>query len=258
MNKQPVYYMQTDPRWKNADYPAPGESTTIGRAGCGPTCAAMLIETLTGKTYTPVDACQWSLKHGYKARNQGTYYAYFTPQFAEFGIEARQVNYTSLYGNPSSSIHQQFFDAVKDGYYGIACMGKGLWTSSGHFVVVWWEDGKVRINDPASTKDARLNGDLSTFKSQVKYYFLVDARKFNEEDEEDMDISKLTDDQIMQLFTRMSNVLGKLPPSDWSRDAREWAEAEGLIHGDENGDKQYQNFVTREQMCTFLKRFAEQ
>ena len=39
----------------------------------------------------------------------------------------------------------------------------------------------MRINDPASTKDARLNGDLATFKSQVKYYWAIDARAYNTE-----------------------------------------------------------------------------
>ena len=63
MNKQPVYYMQTDNRWKNTDYSASGEKTTIGKAGCGPTCAAMLIQTITGKEYTPEDACRYSLAH---------------------------------------------------------------------------------------------------------------------------------------------------------------------------------------------------
>ena len=139
----------------------------------------MLIETITGKTFTPADACAWALKKGYKAPNQGTYYSYFTPQFKAFGIACEQLNTANLYGNKNSPIHQKAFDLLKQGYYLIACMGKGLWTSSGHFIVVWWEDGKVRINDPASTKTAKLNGDLNTFKSQVKYYFAVDARKHN-------------------------------------------------------------------------------
>lgn len=69
------------------------------------------------------------------------------------------------------------------------------------------------------------------------------------------DVTQEQFDAMMEVYLRER---GSLPPSDWSRDAREWAEAEGLIHGDENGDKQYQNFVTREQMCTFLKRFADQ
>lgn len=181
MNKKPVSYLQTDDRWKNKDYSAKGESTTIGRSGCGPTCAAMIIETLTGKTFTPADACAWSLKRGYKAPNQGTYYSYFVPQFAAYGITCKRLNTANIYGQKTSSVHTKAMNMLKEGYYLIACMGKGLWTSSGHYIVVWWEDGKVRINDPASTKDARLNGDLATFKSQVKYYWAIDARAYNTE-----------------------------------------------------------------------------
>lgn len=184
MNKKPVLYMQTDPRWKNKDYSAAGESTTIGRAGCGPTCAAMLLTTLTGQEITPVDTCAWSLEHGYKAKNQGTYYAYFKPQFAAYGIDADQMSWVNTYGKPNHENHDKALEMLKQGYYIIACMGKGLWTSSGHFIVMWWQDDKVRILDPASTKDSRVNGDIETFRSQVKYYFWVDAREYNEEDEE--------------------------------------------------------------------------
>lgn len=181
MNKQPVSYLQTDARWKNKDYSAKGESTTIGRSGCGPTCAAMLIQTMTGENFTPADACSWALKRGYKAANQGTYYSYFVPQFKAYGIVCERLNTDNLYGNKTSPVHAKAFDLLKKGYYLIACMGKGLWTSSGHYIVVWWEDGKVRINDPASTKAARLNGDMATFKSQVKYYWAIDARAYNTE-----------------------------------------------------------------------------
>lgn len=179
MNKQPVSYLQTDPRWKNKDYSAKGESTTIGASGCGPTAAAMLIETITGKTFTPVDACKWSLEHGYKAVKQGTYYAYFAPQFAAHGIKCYQLSWTNTYHNPKSPIHDQAFKLLKQGYYLIALMKKGLWTSSGHFVVVWWEDGWVRINDPASKAALRLNGDLNTFRNEAAYYWVIDARSYN-------------------------------------------------------------------------------
>lgn len=100
MNKKPVSYLQTDPRWKNKPYRVKGENATIGDSGCGPTAAAMLIETITGKTFTPEDACNWSMAHGYKALNQGTYYAYFTPQFAEFGIDCQMLNWINTYGKP--------------------------------------------------------------------------------------------------------------------------------------------------------------
>lgn len=179
MNKQPVSYLQYDARWANVDYSTKGEKTDIRESGCGPTCAAMLIETLTGKTFTPVDACAWALKNGYKALKQGTYYSYFVPQFKAHGIACEQLNWNSMYGIADGLIHDKAFRLLKEGYYLIACMGKGTWTSSGHFVLVWWEDGKVRINDPASTKTERLNGDLATFKKQVKYYWAIDARTYN-------------------------------------------------------------------------------
>lgn len=184
MNKKPVSYFQTDKRWKNTDYSARGEKTTIGKSGCGPTCAAMCIETITGETFTPADACAWSLHHGFKAPNQGTYYSYFAPQMASFGIDCWMLNRSSVYGKPKAAVHEEAEQRLKDGYYLIACMGKGLWTSSGHYVLVWWADDKMYINDPASEKTERIRGDRDTFRQQVKYYWAVDAREHNKEEEE--------------------------------------------------------------------------
>ena len=251
MNKQPVYYMQTDARWKNTDYSAPGEKTTIGRAGCGPTCAAMLIETMTGKTFTPADACAWALKKGYKAPNHGTYYSYFVPQFQAFNIKCERLNTVNLYGNSYSAIHARAFELLKQGYYIIACMGKGNWTSSGHYIVVWWEDGKVRINDPASKAENRINGDPETFRAQVKYYWLVDAREYNKEEH------KVTQDQFDKMMDNWLSRKVEEPASDWSQEHRDWAEQNGLIAGDTNGRKMYRSWTTREQMMVFLHRFAE-
>ena len=179
MNKRPVSYLQTDSRWAKKPYRVPGENSTIGDSGCGPTAAAMLIETLTGKTYTPEDACAWSVAHGYKALKAGTYYAYFAPQFAEFGIKCWQLSWTNGYHNPKAKVHDQALEYLKQGYYLIALMKKGTWTGGGHFVVVWWADNKIRINDPASTKDKRLNGDSATFRNEAAYYWVIDARAYN-------------------------------------------------------------------------------
>ena len=211
----------------------------------------MLISTLTGKTYTPEDACQWSVDHGYKALNQGTYYAYFEPQFAAFGISCKMLNWENTYGKPNHPNHEKVVEKLKEGYYAIALMNKGLWTSSGHFVVLWWQDGKVRINDPASTKDARVNGDIQTFRSQAKYYWLVDARAYNKEEDE------VTQEQFDKMMDNWLSRKAEEPAADWSKEHREWAEQNGLIAGDTNGRKMYRSFTTREQMMVFLHRFAE-
>lgn len=261
MNKRPVSYLQTDPRWKNKPYRVPGENSTIGDSGCGPTAAAMLIETITGKTYTPEDACAWSIAHGYKALRQGTYYAYFTPQFAEFGIDCQMLNWTNTYGKPDHPNHGKVVEKLKEGCYAIALMNKGLWTSSGHFVVLWWQDDKVRINDPASTRAARVNGDIRTFRSQAKYYWLIDARAHNREEDDDMDQSKFN-----EMFKEAMRAYRKeLQDNDcgaWSEAARQWAIENGIIAGGGTGPDGKPNYMwadtlTREQAVMLLYRFAQ-
>lgn len=252
MNKRPVSYLQTDARWKTVPYAVTGESSTIGGAGCGPTSAAMLISTLTGKTFTPPDACAWALEHGYKALNQGTYHSYFVPQLSEYGITCKRLNTSSIYGLPSSPVHARAMALIKEGWYLIALMGKGLWTSSGHYIVVWWEDGKVRINDPASTRESRLNGDPSTFAAQCKYYWAIDARSYNQEDDD-----MITYDQWKEYQEKYEAEKAEAAPSDWSQEARTWAEGNSLIAGDGSGNMQYKSACTREQMVVFLKRLYE-
>ena len=97
MNKKPVSFLQTDKRWASKSYRVKGENSTIGDSGCGPAAAAMLLSTLTGKNITPVETCAWAVAHGYKALNQGTYYGYFAPQFAAYGIKCWQLNWVNAY-----------------------------------------------------------------------------------------------------------------------------------------------------------------
>ena len=184
MNKRPVSYLQNDARWKAKPYRVTGEQSTIGSAGCGPTCAAMVISTITGKPVTPEDTCSWSIQHGYKALNQGTYYSYFKPQMAAYGIDCKQLLASRIINQPNHPIHEQVKQYLADGYYVIALMGPGTWTKGGHFVLLWAWDDKVRICDPASTRSERLNGDPGTFRREVRNYWLVDAREFNKEEDE--------------------------------------------------------------------------
>ena len=255
MNKRPVSYLQNDPRWRDKPYRTSGESSTIGSAGCGPSCAAMVIETLTGKTFTPEDACNWSVQNGYKALKQGTYYAYFKPQLAAFGIDCNQLDWTSTYGKPNHPNHKRALEMLQQGYYLIALMNKGTWTSSGHFILVWWADGKIRINDPASTKDSRVNGDPYDFRSQAKYYWWVDARKYNNEEDDIMTgeqiISTLTDEQAFELLAKAQRHAAARPEPQWSQKEGHWARATAL--GVVNGDSP-EGLLKRCEMAAILGR----
>ena len=219
MEKQPVSYLQTDPRWAAKSYSAPGEKPTIGASGCGPTAMAMVLATWADPNVTPKTECAWALAHGYKAPRQGTYYGYFVPAAARYGLNARQLSWTNIYGNSKSSLHEEARKAVEAGHLVIACMGKGLWTSSGHYVLVWNIQGNiVYINDPASTRAVRTQGDYSLFMQQVKYYWVIE-RPENMKEEPDM-----TEKEVREL---LEEYLPKTEPTkyDTIQEVPEWGKA---------------------------------
>ena len=174
MNK-PISFLQSDSKWANIPYCVEGkEKSTIKSAGCGPTCAAMVISSLTEYYVTPSTTCEWSMKNGFKAFNQGTYYTYFTPQLAEYGIKCIRLNTTNVYHNPNNSVHNTALELLKNGNWLICCMGPGIWTKGGHFILVYkYTDGTIYVNDPASASSSRTKNTWDNLKNEVKYYFAI-------------------------------------------------------------------------------------
>lgn len=231
MNKQPISYLQTDARWKNTRLPCVGGAMSVGGGGCGPTSAAMLIETLTGKQCLPTETFKWCCDHKYMYANQGTSYDYFRPQFAAYDINCDLLTWTQCM-SAKSPVRDKVIAMLKQGYYFIALMKKGLWTSGGHYVVVWEADNKIRINDPASTKKERLNGDPDTFFSQAKYFWWVDALLFNKKrTEDDMDVSKLTGEQAYEILLKANEYAASLATPEWMKKELQEAVDMGITDG---------------------------
>jgi GH25 family lysozyme M1 (1,4-beta-N-acetylmuramidase) len=96
------------------------------------------------------------------------------------------------------------------------------------------------------TETGNISGCRGSFDLDICY------KDFEEKEDDDMTQEKFNE--------MMNNYLAELKtkaPAEWSKEAREWAEKEGIIVGDENGNKQYENFVTREQMAVLLKRVVD-
>jgi hypothetical protein len=155
--RKPIEYFQTDERWAGLPYRVAGkEESTIGGSGCGPTCAAMVIETIKGKPLTPVTACEWSVDHGYKAIGHGTYHAFFSAIFTEYGIQHFQT-----------IDMEKILAHLKAGGWAIGHMKRGNWTSGGHFILVYgFSGGYVYVNDPASKTPSRVKARWSLFKAE--------------------------------------------------------------------------------------------
>ena len=70
----------------------------------------------------------------------------------------------------------------------------------------------------------------------------------NEEEEE------MTQEQFNKMMDVWVAEQAKKAPSDWSAEARAWGERNGLISGNEHGEKMYKKTLTREEFITVLYR----
>lgn len=66
---------------------------------------------------------------------------------------------------------------------------------------------------------------------------------------------EVTQEEFNKMMKNYLDSLDKGKPQDWSKDARTWAEKNGLIEGKADG-MAYESWVTREQMVVFLQRLA--
>ena len=162
----PIEYEQTDPRWRNVMYSATGNRyQTIGTDGCGPTCAAMVVATLRDRKITPVQAADWSVNHGYLSDNDGTYWAYFAAYLRTYGIGCEQVGKGAV---------NRVEEMLRKNRMVITSMGRGLWTSGGHFILAYGLSGdKVKIHDPNSEASYRELGDLSRYKAEAVQFWII-------------------------------------------------------------------------------------
>ena len=250
MNEKPVSYLQTNPKWKSLPYRTSKETATIGGSGCGPTAMAMVIATWVDPSVTPVETCKWSVDHGYKATGNGTYHSYFVPQAKAYGLVCERINTEAikyLYPKDANAIHQKAHDYIDEGHLVICLMGKGNWTSGGHYILWYDNDGDdVLINDPASTKAHRVRNTFELLKSEVRFYWVI------KRPEEEFDMTK--NDVIVLIKEEVSKLLGATlgdTPSDYAKESWEKAKSLGITDGTNP-----KNDMTREGVITILDRLG--
>lgn len=171
---KPTDFKQGDARWGTVAYAVDGESSTIKSAGCGPTVLADILNTLCSSYIDPLTCASWARMHNYKVYKSGTSYNFPEAMGREYDVSIKRLNKSSVYGKVTDPVHALVLEELKKGNWIIACMGKGNWTTSGHYILAYeYKDGYVSICDPASSKARRLRNTFTLFSSQAKYYWVV-------------------------------------------------------------------------------------
>ena len=121
-----------------------------------------------------------------------------------------------------------------------------------HTGIIEGFDGRyvTAIEGNTSTGNDSNGGEVMRRKRKLDVVVGAWRPKYEEDDD-------MTQEQFNEMMDTWLAQLAKQEPSDWSQDAREWAESSGLIRGDAEGNKQYKGFVTREQLVVFLKRMSD-
>lgn len=136
--------LQWDTRWGYEPY---GDST-VYYAGCAPTSLSMVVSYLTkNATITPAVVKNYSDENGYYVSGAGT-----SNQLLSDYPETQGINVETLWAD-QESISQ----ALQEGKVLIFNMMPGIFTQTGHFIVVTGEEnGQIRVQDPNSISRSRL------------------------------------------------------------------------------------------------------
>ena len=137
------YFSQKDDRYVNQPYNYnSGASGTVGKRGCGPSSAAMVVKQLAGdRSVTPATmaalATQWGC-----STNVGTSWDYFGKVGKKYGLNVQQVGITRSNLSKITPKTPMIISGT----------GPGTIFGGGHFVVgVKGDNDNIVINDPVSS-----------------------------------------------------------------------------------------------------------
>lgn len=138
-----TYVSQIDNRWKNHPYTIINSpNQTIGTSGCGVATSAMIIESIVGNISVP-ELADTFVKYGYRSLNNGTYWSVYRAVADEFNIEYRETSNFSV-----------MLELLKNNHYIIASVGNGLFTTGGHYIMIYGIEGEnLKIYDPYLYKE---------------------------------------------------------------------------------------------------------
>ena len=149
--------LQWDDRWGFHPY----GTSVLGLTGCGPTCLAMVVDSLSEDAdVTPAEAADFATKQDLYEYGVGTRWGIWSAGATEYGLECETVSadFDTVLGELSQSAMV------------VCSVGPGVFTPGGHFIViVGQEEGKLEIRDPNNFQNSTRLWDWDEFSSQIKH-----------------------------------------------------------------------------------------
>lgn len=156
--------LQWDPRWGYRSY---GSDSYIGVSGCGPTCLAMAMYYLTGdETLTPDRIAEYAVRNGYYVEGTGTAWALMKDYPRFYGVKVTEPEISEY------ALRKE----LDQGSVLICAMGKGEFTTAGHFIVVYgYDQDGFMVNDPNCVARSRKQWRFDEISGQIKSVWAMHA-----------------------------------------------------------------------------------
>ena len=147
--------LQWDKRWGYKSY---GDDM-MAVNGCGPTCLSMVASYLKQDTKLhPYYIARFAIENGYMTGSSTSWL------LMSEGAERLGLNVEEL-----SLDENQIIDHLKQGHLIICSVSKGIFTTTGHFIVLReYKDGKIYVNDPNSQEKSHTGYTFEEIQYQIK------------------------------------------------------------------------------------------
>lgn len=154
-------FLQWDRQWGRMAYGGKPAALTA----CGPVCLSMAAYCLTGDdAFSPDRMIEFAKKGGYYSPGSGSSWTLISEGAVKLGFDVTEL----------PLVKKRIFDNLEAGSPIICAMGKGDFTTSGHFIVlVGLEDGLLRVNDPNSIANSGKLWKFEDIEDQFRNLWVI-------------------------------------------------------------------------------------
>ena len=155
-------FLQWDKRWGYKQY----GSDVAGLTACGPVCLSMCAYYLTGdEAMSPDKIIDFAIENNYYVKGSGSLWTLISEGGEKLGLEVKELplDKNTIVRN------------LENGNPVICVMGKGHFTTTGHFIVLTGvdENGNFTVNDPNSISNSSKSWSYDTLSEEIKNLWAV-------------------------------------------------------------------------------------
>ena len=156
-------FMQWNERWGYEQY----SGEVMGLSGCGPTVLSMAaVHLLSDPSLSPAYIADFSEKYGYTSHGNGTSWTLMNEGAQQLGLCSSEVPLWEA----------SMANALSEGKLIVCAMGKGDFTSTGHFILLTgYSDGMFSLNDPNSKARSERLWSYSELETQIRGMWALSA-----------------------------------------------------------------------------------